>query len=73
MTEPQNKTADLSGLRIDREEPRSPRRFLYPVVATAAHLAQPRPPRRRAPHAAESAPNVTPETSAVAAFSGFER
>ncbi len=43
------------------------------VVARAAQRAQPRPRRRRTPHTAESVPKVPPETSAVAAFSGFER
>jgi RND family efflux transporter MFP subunit len=39
MTEPQNKTADLTGLRIERDETPSPRRFLYPVLATVAVIA----------------------------------
>ncbi len=39
MTEPQNKTADLSGLRIERDESPSPRRFLYPVLATILVIA----------------------------------
>jgi RND family efflux transporter MFP subunit len=37
--EPQNKTADLTGLRIDREERPGSRRFLFPAVATAAVVA----------------------------------
>src|SRR5512139_3839530 len=36
MMDPQNKTADLSGLKIDRDEAPSPRRFVYPALATAA-------------------------------------
>ncbi|HSB36333.1 MAG TPA: efflux RND transporter periplasmic adaptor subunit [Thermoanaerobaculia bacterium] len=36
MIDPQNKTADLSGLKIDRDEAPSPRRFVYPALATAA-------------------------------------
>jgi RND family efflux transporter MFP subunit len=39
MTEPQNKTADLTGLRIERDEGRPPRRFLYPALATFAVVA----------------------------------
>jgi RND family efflux transporter MFP subunit len=39
MTEPQNKTADLTGLRIERDDTPSPRRFLYPALATAAVVA----------------------------------
>src|SRR5512143_2443205 len=39
MTEPQNKTADLTGLKIDREDAPSPRRFLYPILATVAVVA----------------------------------
>jgi RND family efflux transporter MFP subunit len=34
MTEPLNKTADLSGLRIDRERSPGGRRLVWPVVAT---------------------------------------
>ena len=39
MTEPQNKTADLTGLRIERDESPSRRRFLYPVLATIILVA----------------------------------
>jgi len=39
MTDPQNKTADLTGLRIERDEGPSPRRFLYPILATVAVVA----------------------------------
>jgi RND family efflux transporter MFP subunit len=39
MTEPQNKTADLTGLRIERDDTPSPRRFLYPALATVAVVA----------------------------------
>ena len=44
-----------------------------PVVAIAPVRAQARPLLRRKPQAIESAPNVPPEMSAVAAFSGFDR
>jgi len=37
--EPQNKTTDLAGLRIDRREGPAGRRFLWPAVATAAVVA----------------------------------
>jgi RND family efflux transporter MFP subunit len=37
--EPQNRTADLSGLRIERDEPPRGRRFLGPVVGTVAVVA----------------------------------
>lgn len=37
--EPTNKTADLSGLRIDRSEGRQRSRFLLPAVATAVVMA----------------------------------
>ena len=39
MTEPQNKSADLTGLRIERDEEPAPRRFLYPALATVAMIA----------------------------------
>ncbi len=37
--EPQNKTADLTGLRIDRDEVPAGRRFLWPAAATVALAA----------------------------------
>src|SRR5262249_55264415 len=36
--EPLNKTADLAGLRIERDEARGFRRFLFPAIATALVL-----------------------------------